>query len=620
VQLRREIELLAPARNLEIGIAATDCGADSLYIAGPAFGAREAAGNSIKDIEQLTKYASRFGTKVYLVLNTILYDNEIREAERIAREAWEAGCSALIIQDLGLLKADMPPLPLFASTQTNIRSVEQARILEALGFSRLILARELSLKQIEEIRASTNVELESFIHGALCVSYSGQCYISERIAGRSANRGACVQACRSRYSLEDSKGNILIKDKPLLSLKDLNLGEYIPQLVSAGVSSFKVEGRLKNISYIKNVVRYYRSLIDKYLELDDTFSASSYGRLYGGFTPRPENTFNRGYTNLFVDGKRGEWNSGEIAKASGELVGRVKRIFPEGASSSKIELDSFVRLENGDGICFTDSKGEVLGTRVNVASPGSITINDRPEITPGTNIYRNYNRLFEKELENNMPRRLIDVKIDIEAGLSALVATAKCEDGISAQIEMSGPFEAAKNNDRARDTIINQLSKSWGVYLFKAELKESKDLPFMQTSLLNGVRRDLADKLDKLRDEKWSISLSQSSKMDKNNEPKSGFPTPFAGQRLSYLVNSSNSLSDKLYKELGADSVQRAFEIEPPAEVELMRCKYCIKYEIGKCPAEGFKGKMDEPLYLANGGRRFRLGFDCGKCEMVIFG
>ena len=264
----RELELLAPAKNRDIGIAAIDCGADSLYIAGPSFGAREAAGNSVSDVAQLAAYGRKFGAKVYMVINTILYDNEIDKAVRLAHQAYDAGCSALIIQDLGLLKAGLPPLPLFASTQTNIRTAEQAMFLESLGFERLILARELSLEQIAEIRKATTIELESFIHGALCVSYSGQCYMSERVAGRSANRGACVQACRSKFDLKDGSGKILLRDKALLSLRDLNLGDFIPQLANAGISSFKVEGRLKNISYIKNVVRFYRTLIDNFIEKD----------------------------------------------------------------------------------------------------------------------------------------------------------------------------------------------------------------------------------------------------------------------------------------------------------------------------------------------------------------
>ncbi|MBQ3176142.1 MAG: U32 family peptidase, partial [Bacteroidales bacterium] len=260
-----ELELLAPAKNKDIGIAAIDCGADAVYIAGPKFGARESAGNSFSDIAELASYAHKFGAKVYMVVNTILYDNELEEAQKSISKAWEIGCDAVIVQDLSVLKMDLPPIPLFASTQTNIRTTEQAKFLESLGFQRLILARELSLEQISDIKKSVGADIETFVHGALCVSYSGQCYLSQKLTGRSANRGACAQACRSLYTLIDSSGKVLLKDFPILSLKDFNLSERIPELVKAGVTSFKIEGRLKNVSYIKNIVRLYREKLDLFL-------------------------------------------------------------------------------------------------------------------------------------------------------------------------------------------------------------------------------------------------------------------------------------------------------------------------------------------------------------------
>ena len=300
-------------------------------------------------------------------------------------------------------------------------------------------------------------------------------------------------------------------------------------------------------------------------------------------------------------------------------MGTVKSVAPERGGSTRIELKTFARIENGDGICFTDSRGEVLGTRVNVASQGFIEINDRLEIPPGTNIYRNFNRLFERELENNMPKRLIDVKVSVTASLDAIVANAVSEDGVSVSVKISGPFDVAKNRDRAEESIITQLSKSSGIYLFSAQLVDAGILPFLQVSLLNGIRRELAEKLEEAGEREWAKMLDNRVRPVREINEEN-FKKPLTGKRLSYLANSSNSLSEMLYKELGADSVERAFEIEPPAEAELMRCKYCIKFELGKCPAEGYRGKSDEPLYLENGGRRFRLGFDCGKCEMVIFG
>jgi putative protease len=616
VQLR-EIELLAPAKNRDIGIAAIDCGADSLYIAGPSFGAREAAGNSVSDVAQLAAYGRKFGAKVYMVINTILYDNEIDKAVRLAHQAYDAGCSALIIQDLGLLKAGLPPLPLFASTQTNIRTVEQAMFLESLGFERLILARELSLGQIAEIRKATTVELESFIHGALCVSYSGQCYMSEKVAGRSANRGACVQACRSKYDLKDSSGKILVRDKALLSLRDLNLGDYIPQLANAGVSSFKVEGRLKNISYIKNVVRFYRSLIDNFIEKNGGYYPSSSGKLYGGFTPRPEKTFNRGYTHLFIDGERGEWRSKEAAKAVGEYVGKVSSIVKERGSKLRIKYESNLRIENGDGLCFITPEGEVEGARANVTEPGVVIINDQPDIIPGTKVYRNYDHNFEKELESNMPRRLIAVtlKFSWKEGITRLEGI--CEDGTEVLFETDEKHEAAKNRELAQKNIINQLSKRTDIYIFNLSNIEGGEIPFYPLSLLNEMRRTLAMLLNEKRGNREDVSGENKSK-----EPAS-LPAnlrPLEGKPSDYRANISNKLSEKLYKELGSLSVDPAFEIAPPAEAELMRCKYCIKYELGLCPKEGGGKGLSEPLYLTNGGREFRLGFDCKNCEMVIFG
>ena len=318
------LELLAPAKNKDIGIAAVSCGADAVYMAGPSFGAREAAGNTMDDVAETVRYAHRFGAKVYLTVNTILYDNELAEAEVLIREAVRAGVDALIVQDLAVLKMDIPPIPLFASTQCDIRTPEKARLLESLGFVRLILARELSLEQIRSIRSAVLCDLEFFVHGALCVSYSGQCYLSRRLTGRSANRGACAQACRSLYDLEDGDGKVLQRGVSLLSLKDLRLDGRIPDLVAAGITSFKIEGRLKNASYVKNVVRHYSDRLDEFIAAHpESYRRASYGKLYGGFKPDVDATFNRGYTEFNIDGVRGDWNSADAARSTGEYLGTV---------------------------------------------------------------------------------------------------------------------------------------------------------------------------------------------------------------------------------------------------------------------------------------------------------
>jgi 23S rRNA 5-hydroxycytidine C2501 synthase len=623
VQLR-ELEILAPAKNIDIGIAATDCGADALYIAGPSFGAREAAGNTIDDIEKLVKYAHRYGTRVYMVLNTILFDNELDKATNLAHLAWNAGCDALIIQDLGLLKAGLPPIPLFASTQTNIRTPEQALLLESLGFKRLILARELSLEQIAEIRSKTSVELETFLHGALCVSYSGQCYMSSRVTGRSGNRGECSQMCRSVWNLLDNKGKIIVKDRPILSLKDLNLSDYIPALAGAGVTSFKIEGRLKGESYVKNIVRYYRGVVDNFLESDKTYRASSYGKIFGGFTPRPESTFSRGYTSLFIDGKRGGWSSGESAKSRGEYIGRVIKSKPDNRGNLSFRYDSHAKIENGDGLVIITPDGETVGIRASQTVSNEVFTNEQAVVAPGSQLYRNYNQLFEKELQNNMPKRLIQVKLIFSRDSGVTMLKALSEDGRECEVAIEESFEIARDQMLAKEALYKQLEKVSGIYKFElisyssVNSKGQEELLFYPASLLNHLRRRVASMLDgmEIRDRKRLLLDETVAGADNPPEKKK----LLSGINADYRQNISNRLSRELYLELGADVTGDAFEITPPKQAELMRCKYCIKYELGACPSEGSRVKYEEPLLLENGGRRFRVSFDCKNCEMVIFG
>lgn len=619
MQLER-LEILAPAKNREIGIAAINCGADSLYIAGPGFGARESAGNPVGEIEKLATYARTYGVKVYVVINTILYDNETEAALSVAKQVYEAGCDALIVQDLGLLKAGLPPLPVFASTQTNIRSLDQARFLESLGFSRLILARELSLDQIREIRENTSVELESFVHGALCVSYSGQCYISSRITGRSGNRGECAQICRNNFNLVNDKGEVLVRNKPLLSLKDLNLAEHIPALAHAGVTSFKIEGRLKDASYVKNVVRYYRKVTDAFMERDKRFVQASLGRLHGGFTPRPGNTFNRGYTTLFADGTRGSWNSGVAAKGLGELVGRVGSVSADGSGNLLFSHDSNVRLVNGDGLCIVTPSGEVKGLRVSVSDGDTITANQKLSVPKGSLIYRNFDKEFERELEANMPERIIDALLTFESDGGTTTLVAITPDGRRAEVVAVGVFEPAKEPAKAKETVYTQLQKRAGLYNFIVSRYVTDNQLFYPISQVNGWRRQLALELEQQPVNKASLT------------PFTGVPKgtldsrPLDGKVADYRANISNGLSRELYKELGANVKGAAFELDAPEMAELMRCKYCIKYELGICPHHNNPkqtGSIALPvgtLYLENNGRKFRLGFDCKNCEMIIFG
>ena len=400
----RMLELLAPARDLQIGIAAIDCGADAVYIAGPQFGARQAAGNSVEDIRRLCDYAHRFGARIFVTLNTILYDSELEDAYGFMLQVQDAGADAIIVQDMAVIemarrgigeKFQKLRIPLHASTQCAIRTPEQARFLESLGFSRLILERELSLEQIRAIRDAVSCELEFFVHGALCVCYSGQCYLSEMIAGRSANRGACIQACRSLYDLVDASGKVLVRNKALLSLKDYNLRSRIEDLAEAGITSFKIEGRLKNESYVRNVVRDYSMTLDNLIgRCHDKYVRGSFGKVSGGFQPDLTKTFNRGYTELFIDGKRGRWAAMDAAKSMGEFIGTVASTSRHGV---EVSLNKGVSLNNGDGFSFVARNGKVEGFRGDVCSGGSIRCRIPASLTAGVQLYRNINAAFEKE-------------------------------------------------------------------------------------------------------------------------------------------------------------------------------------------------------------------------------
>lgn len=538
----RKLELLAPAKNKDIGVAAIDCGADSVYIAGPKFGARESAGNSFADISELCRHAEKFGAKVYLTLNTILYDSELEEAQESVRKAYEAGVSAVIVQDLALLKMKLPPVPLYASTQTDIRTPEKAALLESLGFRRLILARELSLQQIRDIRKATSCELEFFVHGALCVCYSGQCYLSRYLTGRSANRGECAQACRSDYTLADDSGEILVRDEPLLSLKDYNLSARLRELADAGITSFKIEGRLKNISYVKNVVSHYDNALRE-------FSArSSLGKSIRGFTPEIGATFNRGYTEYNIDGIKREWKSRDGAKYLGEPTGKIT-----GSRCSSNGLVSFTysgkQLNNGDGLTFVTPDGRISGGRANSCSGDTVTLS-RPLDSPlnslfncspggpfnntfrersarrlpeGTKIFRNFNIRFERDLEKAETERLIEVNLEVFPGREGIetVCSLPQEIGKSGEYEktekhmgdcrfrVGAAGEPSKNPALCRKNIIAQLSKRSGEFMFEVTAvrpSAEEDIPFFRLSVLNSVRNTIAEKLrERLRDKSGGI-------------------------------------------------------------------------------------------------------------------
>jgi len=583
------LELLAPARSADIGIAAIRCGADAVYIGGPAFGARAAAGNSVEDIERLCSYAKPFGVRIFVTVNTLARNEREREqAVAMMRSLRGKGVAAFILQDTSLIEliaaeGDWQE-EFHASTQCTLLTPERAVQLAGMGFSRLILERQLSIAQIHQIRAALapQVQLEAFVHGALCMCYSGACFLSEHLSGRSANRGECSQPCRSRYDLLDSSGHLLVKDKPLLSLKDLCLIDRLEDLAREGICSFKIEGRLKNESYVKNVVRAYDQALWNLVEQHpDRYCRASRGRCSGGFTPDVNKTFNRGYTALYLDGTRGDWLSGEAAKAMGEQVGSVRSIRP---GSIDITLEERVLhapdggLHNGDGLCVTLRGGEVAGfraDRVEVLEGSAQRVFCKlPEgLREGAKIWRNLDASFERTLQNNMPQRLICQNVTLEVTKSD--AILKCSDGNCVSEALPLAVQPADNQDRMHQIIVNQISKTSGNYIFSLVGVECEgDLPFLTAAFLNSLRRRLAEKLDGT-----ATCSGITCKMAKPCLPQSS--APFG---------------------------------------ELMRSKYCIRYQLGMCPKHpsGNAPKAEEKLFLRNNGRMLALRFDCAKCEMVV--
>ena len=610
-----QLELLAPARDLQIGIAAIDCGADAVYIAGPRFGARQAAGNGIEDIRALCDYAHKFGARIFVTLNTILYDDELEDAWEQMLAVQEAGADALIVQDMAIVVLAQErgySLPLHASTQCAIRTPEQAAFLEKVGFSRLVLERELSLEQIKEIRAAVSCELEFFVHGALCVCYSGQCYLSEQIAGRSANRGACIQACRSKYDLLDGSGKVLLKDKALLSLKDYNLRGRLEDLAAAGICSFKIEGRLKNESYVRNVVRDYSMALDE-LTSRKPYVRGSFGSITGGFTPNTDKTFNRGYTELFLDGRKGKWASMDSAKSMGEEIGCVTSVSKDKTSVTLKLRDGLTGLNNGDGFSFVAKDGTVCGFRGDVCSGNTIRCKSTAELFAGARIYRNIDISFEKEIDRKPCIREIKVNVTVGFLDGKGWAAAETEDGRKVRIDFDPGDQIADNQERMKGMIMSQIGKSAGHYRFSAsEIKSDCRLPFLSASALNGIRRSLAAELDKLPCIKRDILHKTSGRESYENN--------IHVKDASYRCNISNKLAEKLYRDAGIETFERAYELEHQKDAELMRTKYCVRHELGLCPKQqrGKQVSAASPLYILNNGQRFVLKFDCRNCEMIV--
>ncbi len=583
------IELLAPAKNLETAIAAINSGADAIYIGAEDFGARKNAPNSLEDIEKLVNYAHKFYVRIHVVINTILNDLELEKAIELVKKLYIIGVDAIIVQDMGLIKAaidgKIPPIQIHASTQCDNRTLEKAKYFNNLGLSRVILARELSLEKIKEICENTTCEIETFIHGALCVSYSGQCYLSYANGGRSANRGECAQPCRKKYSLVDENGKFLLKDKYLLSLKDFNASENIEKLVSSGVKSFKIEGRLKDINYVKNIVAYYNNLLNKYAR------RTSSGKVFIDFEPNTEKTFNRGYTSYFLKEREQCFNF-LSPKSRGEKIGKVNRI-----CHNYFEIDA--DLHPQDGLCFIKD-GEMTGFLINKVDGNRIYPNKMDGIKTGTLLYRNFDSKFEKQLENSKTVRKLGVSFKLSG--NTLFATDENNNTVQLQFPIG---EDVKNIEKMKGNIISQLNKTGesDFYTKSVDLTDA-EITFIPVSKINEIRREILNLLSKERLRNFNRIVQKPI----------GY-TDFPIAEIDYKGNVYNSEANVFYKNCNCKVTQPALENinNIPSGIELMRSKHCLKFATGLC------GKACKKLYLQdNKGKKYPLKFDCKNCEMVI--
>ncbi len=612
----RKLELLAPAKNLACGIAAIDHGADAVYIGASRFGARAAAGNSVDDIRQLCDYAHQFGAKVYVTVNTILYDGELDDTVQMIGALWQGGVDALLIQDMGLLTMPLPPIALHASTQTDNRTADKVRWLAGLGFRRVVLARELSVEEIAAIhRAVPDVELEVFVHGALCVSYSGLCYASQHCFGRSANRGACAQFCRMKFDLLDADGRELEHQRHLLSLKDLNQLEHLDRLVEAGASSFKIEGRLKDVAYVKNVVAAYNIRLNAIVERQpERYCRASKGVCTYTFTPNLKKTFNRGFTNYFLNGRQPDIFSPDTPKAMGEYVGSVKEI--RGNSFNVAGTASFA---NGDGLCFINADRELEGFRVNRAEGNRLFPQKMPpHLRPGMALYRNSDQDFEKLLSRPSSVRKISLVMHLSADDNGFCLSA---DGVTARIDC----EHQQAEKPQQEQIVRQLSKLGGTPYECQKVEMDADFNyFIPGSLLAELRRRLVALLQQAAQTAAKADAATEAKAEQTGE-KTILPSSVTAlYPVDYLYNVANDRALEFYVEQGLQRLGTAYEKrtgQVPSPL-LMQCRHCLRYALGGCVKHGGrKLEWREPLFLRLAdGRRFRLEFDCRHCQMNVYG
>ena len=612
---RRHLELLSPAKNADYGIEAINHGADAIYIGGPAYGARAKAPNTVADIERLVKHAHRYHAEVFVTLNTIFHDNELEGAREIVQQLYEIGTDALIVQDMGLLEMDLPPIQLHASTQTDIRTVEKAQFLDQVGFSQIVLARELDLKTIQQIADATSCNLEFFVHGALCVAFSGQCFISHAHTGRSANRGECSQECRLPYRLEDAQGRVIGNDKHYLSMKDNDQSANLRALIDAGISSFKIEGRYKDLPYLKNATAHYRQLIDEILNDMPDFAKSSSGSCSYTFTPQPEKTFNRSATDYFVNGRKADIGAFDTPKFAGEEVGKVTKV-----GKDFFEMTSAVELHNGDGLCFFDVHKELVGMRINTVEGNRLTPNEMPEdMRRGMTLFRNRDHAFMRLLEKDSAARKIDVDLNFYETPDGFALTLTDEDGCSATALIQQEKQPAQNLEKAETNLRENLTKLGGTVFSVHDLNLSiAQAWFLPASAVNAMRRDAIEQLIQVRLVSYQRPAQKAPVVP---------PAIYPEDTLSYLANVYNKKARAFYEKHGVRMIAAAYEANQElGEVPLMITKHCLRFSHGMCPKEakgviGVQGTVTaEPMTLINGNDKFTLKFDCKPCEMHVMG
>lgn len=608
MKVQRKIELLAPARNLECGIEAVNHGADAVYIGAPKFGARAAATNSMDDIGRLTDYAHLYGVRIYVTVNTILKDEELKETEAMIWELYRRGVDALIVQDMGLTQLNLPPIPLHASTQMDNRTAEKVRFLTEAGFRQVVLARELSLNEIAAIhKACPDTPLEVFVHGALCVSYSGQCYASQACFGRSANRGECAQFCRLPFSLVDADGRVVVKDKYLLSLKDMNRLDMLEQLLDAGVTSLKIEGRLKDAAYVKNVTAAYRQRLDAILKRRQEYARASSGTCRFDFQPQPEKSFNRGFTHYFLEGRGEDITSFDTPKSLGEAMGTLKE-----QRGGWVSVAGVKPFHNGDGVCYLDEQGRLQGFRINRVEGNKLfPAGNVPRIRPRTPLFRNQDQEFERILARKSAERKIGIRMKLEENRFGFSLTAEDEDDNRVTLTFAHAKERARTPQI--ENLRTQLAKLGGT---PYELTEPADIRlteewFIPASVITEWRRQTVERLTAAR------------RMNYRRELAVWKPTRHAypATTLTYLGNVMNGEARRFYLDHGVKAVAPAYEKQPADGAVLMLCRHCLRYSLGWCPVHQ-KGRSPyrEPYSLASAdGRRFRLEFDCKNCQMKIY-